>query len=45
LILVDAAPGCMQFEGPLQLMGPILRIELVGPRVSSQAENKKLSSK
>ena len=44
-ILVGAAPSFVQFEGPLQLMGPILRIELVSPRVGSQSEDKKISSK
>jgi hypothetical protein len=44
-ILVDAAPSFVQFEGPLQLMGPIVRIELVSPRVPAKTEDKKVSSK
>lgn len=44
-IMVDTAPSFVQFEGPLQLMGPIVRIELVSPRVSAQPEDKKISSK
>jgi hypothetical protein len=44
-ILVDAAPSFVQFEGPLQLMGPIVRIELVSPRVPPKTEDKKVSSK
>jgi hypothetical protein len=45
-ILVDAAPSFVQFEGPLQLMGPIVRIELVSPRVpQNKTEEKKVSSK
>jgi hypothetical protein len=44
-ILVDEAPSFVQFEGPLQLMGPIVRIELVSPRLPAQPEDKKISSK
>jgi len=44
-ILVDEAPSFVQFEGPLQLMGPIMRIELVSPRVPTKTEAKKVSSK
>ena len=44
-ILVGAAPSFVQFEGPLQLMGQILRIELLSPRLGSPSENKKISSK
>jgi hypothetical protein len=32
-ILTDEVPGFVQFEGPLQIMGPIVRIELVSPRL------------
>jgi hypothetical protein len=32
-ILGDEVPAFVQFEGPLQLMGPTLRIELVSPRL------------
>ena len=44
-IIVDEAPSFVQFEGPLQLMGPIMRIELVSPRLSAKTEGKKVSSK
>jgi hypothetical protein len=44
-ILVDAAPSFVKFEGPLQLMGPIVRIELASPRLPAQPEDEKISSK
>ncbi|MDN5941434.1 MAG: hypothetical protein L0H94_06095 [Nitrospira sp.] len=44
-IMDDKVPSFVQFEGPLQLMGPILRIELVSPRVGSPSEGKKIFSK
>ena len=44
-IIVDEAPSFVQFEGPLQLMGPILRIELVSPRLPTKPEDKKISSR
>ena len=44
-ILVDEAPSFVQFEGPLQLMGPIVRIELVSPRLLTKSEDKKISSR
>ena len=44
-ILVDAAPSFVQFEGPLQLMGPIVRIGLLSPRLPVTPENEKISSK
>jgi hypothetical protein len=44
-ILGDEVPSFVQFEGPLQLMGPIMRIELVSPRVPTKTEAKKVSSK
>ena len=44
-ILADEVPSFVQFEGPLQLMGPIMRIELVSPRLSIKSEDKKISSK
>ncbi|MEO6306577.1 MAG: hypothetical protein ABIO96_00935 [Nitrospiraceae bacterium] len=44
-IMVDAPPSFVQFEGPLQLMGPIMRIELVSPRLSIKPEDEKISSK
>ncbi|HWR21571.1 MAG TPA: hypothetical protein VN444_06905, partial [Verrucomicrobiae bacterium] len=44
-ILSDEVPSFVQFEGPLQLMGPIMRIELVSPHLSIQPEDEKTSSK
>lgn len=44
-ILDDEVPGFLQFEGPLQLMGPLLRIKLVSPRLPAQPEGQKISSK
>ncbi|HSF67732.1 MAG TPA: hypothetical protein VLA67_09940 [Nitrospiraceae bacterium] len=44
-ILADEVPSFVQFEGPLQLMGPIVRIELVSPRLSIKPEDEKISSK
>lgn len=44
-ILSDEVPSFVQFEGPLQLMGPIMRIELVSPRLLIKAEDEKISSK
>jgi hypothetical protein len=44
-ILDDEVPSFVQFEGPLQLMGPIMRIELVSPRLSIKPEDEKISSK
>jgi hypothetical protein len=39
-ILADEVPSFVQFEGPLQLMGPIVRIELVSPRLLTKSEDK-----
>lgn len=44
-IMADKVPSFLQFEGPLQLMGPILRIELVSPRLRAEPKDKKVSSK
>ena len=44
-ILAAEVPSFVQFEGPLQLMGPIVRIELVSPRLSIKSEDEKISSK
>jgi hypothetical protein len=44
-ILADAVPSFVQYEGPLQLMGPIVRIELVSPRLPAKPEVEKISSK
>ena len=32
--LAHDVPSFVQFEGPLQLMGPILRIELMSPQLT-----------
>jgi Thiolase, C-terminal domain len=32
-VLADEVPSFVKFEGPLQLMGPIVRIELVSPHL------------
>jgi hypothetical protein len=39
-ILADEVPSFVQFEGPLQLMGRIVRIELVSPRLPTTPEDK-----
>ena len=44
-ILADEVPSFVQYEGPLQLMGPIVRIELVSPGLSIKTEDEKISSK
>jgi hypothetical protein len=44
-IMNDNIPSFVQFEGPLQLMGQIMRIELVSPRLSIKPEDAKISSK
>jgi hypothetical protein len=44
-ILADEVPSFVQFEGPLQLMGPVVRVELVSPRLLTKPEDKKTSSK
>lgn len=44
-IMNDKIPSFVQFEGPLQLMGQIVRIELVSPRMSVKPGDEKISSK
>ncbi|MGA6826061.1 hypothetical protein ACO9S2_00470 [Nitrospira sp. NS4] len=44
-ILVDEVPAFVQFEGPLQLMGQIVHIELLTPRVTAEMADKKRSAK
>ena len=44
-IMADEVPAFVQFEGPLQLMGQIVRIELVSPRLRAEPKDKKMSSK
>lgn len=43
-VLADEVPSFVQFEGPLQLMGPIMRIELVSPRLSTNPEAEPIPS-
>ena len=40
-ILADEVPSFVRFEGPLQLMGPVLHIELISPQVTVKAEDGK----
>lgn len=44
-ILADEVPSFLQFVGPLQLMGPTVRIELVSPSLPPKPEDKKVSLK
>ena len=39
-ITAAEVPGFVQFEGPLQLMGPVMRVELVSPRLTVKPEDK-----
>jgi hypothetical protein len=39
-MMVDRIPSFVQYEGPLQLLGPILRIELASPRLHAPDEKK-----
>ncbi|HEY3196567.1 MAG TPA: hypothetical protein VGJ57_01035 [Nitrospirales bacterium] len=41
-IMAAEVPSFVQFEGPLQLMGPIMRVELVSPRLSPQPEDTRI---
>ena len=43
--MVDGIPSFVQYEGPLQLLAPILRIELMSPRLRAKADEKKVSLK
>ena len=40
-VLADEVPSFVRFEGPLQLMGPILSIELISPQIAPAAEDRK----
>jgi hypothetical protein len=40
-ILADEVPSFVRFEGPLQLMGPVLSIELLSPQMALNAEDRK----
>ena len=42
-ILTDTVPSFIQYEGPLQLMGSIVRVELVSPGMLTQPENNKVT--
>jgi len=44
-ILADEVPSFVQFEGPLQIMGPIMQIELVSPRLLTKPSDNKFSPK
>ena len=39
-IMVDGIPSFVRYEGPLQLLGPILRIDLVSPRLPANPDEK-----
>jgi hypothetical protein len=39
-ILADEVPSFVRFEGPLQLMGPVLNIELMSPQMAAKAEDR-----
>jgi hypothetical protein len=39
-ILADEVPSFVRFKGPLQLMGPVLSIELISPQVAMEAEDR-----
>jgi len=43
-MLAGKVPSFVQLEGPLQLMGPVVRIELVSPRLPAMPENKRLAA-
>jgi hypothetical protein len=43
-ILTGEVPSFVQMEGPLQLMGPTLRIELVSPRLPARPEDKRIAA-
>jgi hypothetical protein len=45
LILADDIPSFVRFEGPLQLMGPILSIELTSPQAAVKPGDQKHVSK
>ena len=41
--MVDGIPSFVQYEGPLQLLGPIWRIELVSPRLYARADEENVA--
>jgi hypothetical protein len=38
-VLADEVPSFVHYEGPLQLMGPIMQIELAGPGLLTKIED------
>jgi hypothetical protein len=44
-IMVDGIPSFVQYEGPLQILGPILRIELVSPHLHAKPDENEISLK
>jgi len=42
-IMVDGIPSFVRYEGPLQLLAPILRIELMSPHLHAKPDEKKVS--
>lgn len=44
-ILVDEVPSFVRFEGPLQLMGPVLNIELISPQLPLRSEDQRHAAK
>jgi hypothetical protein len=43
-VLADEVPGFVQYQGPLQIMGPIVQIELVSPGLVTKTEGEKSPS-
>ena len=41
--MIDGIPSFVQYEGPLQLLGPIWRIELVSPRLYGKVDSDNVS--
>ena len=44
-ILADEVPSFVRFEGPLQLMGPVLSIELTSPQLPLRSEDQRHAAK
>jgi hypothetical protein len=44
-ILTDEVPSFVQFQGPLQLMGPILRIEPVSPQLLTTPKGEEVAAR
>ena len=43
-LMADEVPSFVQLEGPLQLFGPVVRIELVSPRLPARPKGKTISA-